>query len=198
MLFPDLAARLNEGRVLVASIGGVRNLIEDDNSLVAAVIFRENEKRSVPLENGIIRDVNGDYVAELGYGLNRGYGIPIQLLTMFGPTNSAFEKVMEDDRKYLFSLEGRSTLKDVLMYHLIYRQINFENLDCNKEYTMANYEVTTTRCKSNGFKYQVGEGNMRDPEIVIGDLFATNGVLHVVDELILPLEPSSEPSPAPK
>jgi uncharacterized surface protein with fasciclin (FAS1) repeats len=62
-----------------------------------------------------------------------------------------------------------------------------DDLKCGESVHMTNGEDTSTRCKNGSF-FQKGEGNTKDdmPEIVGPDILACNGVIHVIDEVILP------------
>jgi len=134
-------------------------------------------------------------------GISRGEGTAAALiqeaaqdLTLFAPTNYAFITMPAGLLAAIVGPDGQDVLEDLLLYHVYEGKLKFNRLFCGKERQMANGEITTTRCR-NGFKFQVGEGNERDrePEIVFPDGEATNGIIHVVDEVILP--DTSTPAP---
>ena len=108
--------------------------------------------------------------------------------TVFGPTNAAFNKLSQATRDFLFSDKGNDTLRDIVRYHLVEdRRINYRDLVCDRSYLMTNGENTRTKCGSDKFtKFQVGQGNTIRPQISLRNIPASNGVLHVVNEVILP------------
>ncbi|TSA86121.1 fasciclin domain-containing protein [Deinococcus detaillensis] len=102
-----------------------------------------------------------------------GYGP----FTVFAPTNAAFAKVPADQLKAL--LNDPAKLKAVLLYHLVSGRV------------MAADVVTMTSAKSlqgsplnimvNGSTVMVN-----DATVTATDISATNGVIHVIDTVLLP------------
>ncbi len=41
------------------------------------------------------------------------------VMTVFAPTNAAFERLPEELRRFLFSPRGRDVLKKILQYHIM-------------------------------------------------------------------------------
>ena len=148
--------------------------------------LRRNNQRN--LQN---RNNNNNYGTDTQYAQYPQY-------TMFGPTNEAFHKLGETTLQYLLNTErGHEHLTDVLLYHVISgSRINFQQLVCGHSYTMMNEQHTTSICRAaydrNGLarKFQVGTGNGQNvhdwPELIDGNNYAINGVLHIVDEVLLP------------
>lgn len=138
---------------------------------------------------------------------NRAPTIPVidvVQYTVFGPTNAAFSKLSKATRNFLFSDKGNDALRDIVKYHLVEdRRINYRDLVCDRSYSMTNGENTRTTCGSDKFtKFQVGDGNTIRPQISLRNIPASNGVLHIVDEVILPKQkstpsPTKSPSEAP-
>ena len=98
-------------------------------------------------------------------------------------------------RSYFYSDLGLFLLREVLLTHVIGREIPSQELICNNIYTMINGEPTVTECDRNNNrngKFQIGEGNLRDggqllPRIGFSDIIASNGVIHEINQVILPL-----------
>lgn len=109
--------------------------------------------------------------------------------TLFAPTNEAFEGLGEDAVIDLLD-NPTGKLKEILKNHLsdsIYFQ---KNLYCDRKiFTLSNGDFTTTKCNARGL-FQQGNGNERGayPFIVATDIVTCNGVVHVVDKVILPKE----------
>jgi uncharacterized surface protein with fasciclin (FAS1) repeats len=109
--------------------------------------------------------------------------------TVFAPSNAAFDR-LDEDIEELFTEEGKERLRYIVGLHIISSgSINFQLLVCDEPYVMDNGETTLTRCDNSGKKFQVGGGNTEDddaPEIDNENKISDNGVLHVVDRVILP------------
>ncbi|KAL3939569.1 MAG: hypothetical protein SGARI_001322 [Bacillariaceae sp.] len=111
---------------------------------------------------------------------------PYQSLTVFAPTDSAFYNI----RGTLDGLSDRE-VDFVLRYHIVDEELFADDLSCSYKYDsfiqMINGLFTETKCYSEAI-FQVGTGNDSDdkPRIIDTDIVASNGVIHVVDEVILP------------
>ena len=110
-------------------------------------------------------------------------------LTLFAPSNEAFEYLGDEVLENLLQ-DPTGALKDILKYH-ISDEIYFESdLYCNRQIDTlrgdTSDDFTTTKCKARG-AYQKGNGNEKPyPRIMHTDMVACNGVVHVVDKVILP------------
>mmetsp|Transcript_12000 Transcript_12000/g.25398 ORF Transcript_12000/g.25398 Transcript_12000/m.25398 type:complete len:505 (-) Transcript_12000:588-2102(-) len=164
----------------------------DQTSLVATALDFEHKRQiNVGSLNNLILQ---------GVGVNRGTATSLinPPITVFAPTNAAFIR-MSGNGILSFLTEGnREALKDILLFHMFNQEVHFGHLVCTDIIEMLNGDKTTTRCK-NGFKFQVGVGSATnaEPKIVVADQEASNGVLHVVDEVIMPpistMAPSLDP-----
>ena len=113
--------------------------------------------------------------------------------TLFAPTDAAFGLVPEQLASDIF--ESDSNLSNVLLYHAVAgKEIFSHELYCTWTITMANQRDTRTVCV-NGQFFQKGAGNSREmmPQIVRANTEACNGVIHVVDEVILPRRLPDDP-----
>jgi uncharacterized surface protein with fasciclin (FAS1) repeats len=130
--------------------------------------------------------------------------------TVFAPTNDAFAALPDGTLEFLVSDEGIETLTDILLYHVVAGEALFSSDIVTAEVCaggmdeglieMANGEDTRTICcHSCGEKiFQKGAGNPREagtsafdnqdiwPQLVATDVEACNGVIHVVNNVILP------------
>jgi transforming growth factor-beta-induced protein len=116
--------------------------------------------------------------------------------TVFAPTNAAFEEILEIDAVADLVENDIGFVTEVLLYHVIADKVLKErDLDCTELYDMANGSPTRHVC-SRGQRFQRGSGNSNadPPKIAAFDVEASNGVIHVVEKVILP-GPSPDPSP---
>jgi transforming growth factor-beta-induced protein len=119
-----------------------------------------------------------------------GDALSTNTFTVFAPTDQAFEELLEV--LGLSSLDDipLDTLTDVLLYHAVPDKV-LESTDvakrCSKLLTMANGMETRTVCRDDHI-FQNGAGNDKNdrPKIILTDIEACNGIIHVVDEVILP------------
>ena len=107
--------------------------------------------------------------------------------TIFAPVNAAFDSLPDTIADALAEDDG--LLTDVILYHAVPGfELRADGLVCDGDVTMANFEETTTVCTAEGI-FQVGPGNDPDayPQIIARDGVACNGIIHAIDEIILPI-----------
>lgn len=126
-------------------------------------------------------------------GLDAAVGDPDATLTVFAPTNEAFARL----RQFVSFLTDEEVIF-VLLYHVHNGEVFTGNLVCDEELIMLNELYTRTECDS-GALFQFGTGNtaLNAPQIITPDVGVCNGVIHVVDNVILPAAPSEAPSSPP-
>ncbi|KAG7360989.1 fasciclin domain containing protein [Nitzschia inconspicua] len=112
--------------------------------------------------------------------------------TVFAPNDDAFLAIGENTVAALLEEDvGLESLKDILLCHVVRNEVILsDDLVCLGESQMANGGFTRRLCHSrSGRRFQIGYGNSyrNYPEIVVPDITdACNGVIHVIDGLILP------------
>jgi len=99
--------------------------------------------------------------------------------TVFAPTDAAFAKLPEGTVENLLKPENRDQLVDVLTYHVVAGKV------------MAADVVNLSEAKTvNGsdIAIEVKDGTVRidDATVIAADVAASNGVIHVIDSVILP------------
>jgi len=90
--------------------------------------------------------------------------------TVFAPTDKAFNALPEGTLENLLKPENKETLKAILLYHVVPGRVYSEQ-------AMKLGKATTL---------QGGEVKIADISIVATDVDASNGVIHVIDKVILP------------
>ena len=110
-------------------------------------------------------------------------------LTLFAPSNRAFERLGEEKVAELLE-DPAGELRDILKYHTSDRIYFEEDLFCDRKIDTllgdSSDDFTTTKCGDRGRIFQVGNGNDIQPLIVATDIVTCNGVAHVIDNVILP------------
>jgi len=106
--------------------------------------------------------------------------------TVFAPTDEAFGNLPAGTVEAL--LDDIPALTNILLFHVVaHKELFASDLHCTEKIEMANGKDSRTVC-SGGKIFQKGAGNPRSdmPEIIATDIEACNGVVHVVDEVMLP------------
>jgi uncharacterized surface protein with fasciclin (FAS1) repeats len=99
-------------------------------------------------------------------------------LMVFAPTNAAFEALPEGTVEDLLKPENKATLANILKHHVTAGNYDKEFLKKFKKLGQANDQNTTVEVK--GDDVYVGGAK------IIGSVKAGNGIVHVVDKVILP------------
>lgn len=104
--------------------------------------------------------------------------------TVFAPTNAAFEALPDGTLESLLMPENRDQLVQILTYHVIPAEVMSGDLsDGMMAETVEGSEVTISL---SDYGAKVNGANVE-----AADIEASNGVVHVIDAVILPPEDSS-------
>lgn len=98
--------------------------------------------------------------------------------TVFAPTNAAFNKLPKGTLTNLLKPENKAQLQKVLTYHVIAGEVTSKTLKAGKAATVAGAEVTV--------KIKGKNVNINNAKVTQADLKASNGVIHVIDTVLLP------------
>ncbi|MDX1420126.1 MAG: fasciclin domain-containing protein [Rubricoccaceae bacterium] len=96
--------------------------------------------------------------------------------TVFAPTDAAFARLGSETLQTLLRPENRDQLTAILTYHVVSGE--FDSFD------LADRRALTT---VNGQELSVGLG-VDDARFVATDIQASNGVVHVIDRVLMPRE----------
>lgn len=99
--------------------------------------------------------------------------------TVFAPTNAAFEKLPAGTVENLLKPENKAQLTAVLTYHVV--PGNVAAADVVKLTEASTLEGSKVKVSAMGGKVKINEAN-----VVTTDIKASNGVIHVIDSVILP------------
>lgn len=98
--------------------------------------------------------------------------------TVFAPTNAAFDALPAGTVEGLLKPEKKGDLQDVLQYHVFVGVLKAENLRDGQSLGMVN---------GSNAKITVKDGKiMINDATIIGSVPASNGIVHVIDKVILP------------
>ncbi|RBI83252.1 hypothetical protein DRV85_16765 [Rhodosalinus halophilus] len=119
---------------------------------------------------------------------------PAQSLTVFAPTDAAFGQLAADlgfggdtadegaVMTFLATTLGAETLNDVILYHVTGGQQAAADIAARDTLTMLNGDTITPDLPV----LEDGEPDLIDPAVSTADVAAGNGVVHVVDGVLLP------------
>jgi transforming growth factor-beta-induced protein len=113
--------------------------------------------------------------------------------TVFAPTDAAFAKVPADTLAALLRPENKAALTSVLTYHVVSGRVLAKDVVKLNGKTVPTVNGETVSVSVSGGKVKVNSSN-----VVSTDVLATNGVIHVIDAVLLPSNLKLAPAtPAP-
>ena len=97
--------------------------------------------------------------------------------TVFAPTDEAFKNLPDGALEGL--LKDKEALKNVLLYHVVSGKVSSkEVVDLNKATTLNGSDLNI---KTNNGKVMIN-----DADVIGADVIASNGIIHVIDKVLLP------------
>lgn len=102
-------------------------------------------------------------------------------LTVFAPTDEAFAKLPEGTVESLLEPENLDQLQAILTYHVVSGQVMAASVTDGLEAASLNGATLIFSVDENGAR--VGDAN-----IVTTDVATSNGVIHVIDTVLIPTE----------
>ena len=99
-------------------------------------------------------------------------------LTVFAPTNEAFAKLPQDAVTALLQPENKEILLKLLTYHVVSGRVLSTDLSSGEVQSLQGGPITV-RVSPNGVM-------VNDANVVQADIKGSNGVIHAIDQVILP------------
>lgn len=99
--------------------------------------------------------------------------------TVFAPTDEAFAKLPQGTLEDLLKPENREKLKAILTYHVVPGKVKAEQV-------VKLTEAKTVLGQSLTIKSAEGAVTIDNAKVVKTDVVASNGVIHVIDTVLLP------------
>ena len=100
--------------------------------------------------------------------------------TVFAPTDDAFKALPEGTVENLLKPENKEQLTKILSYHVLPNKVMSADL-AGKTTEAATVEGSNVTVDATGDKVMVGEATVTQ-----ADIEASNGVIHVIDKVIMP------------
>jgi uncharacterized surface protein with fasciclin (FAS1) repeats len=99
--------------------------------------------------------------------------------TVFAPTDDAFAKLPAGTVESLLLPENKQKLTDILLYHVVSGKVMAADVvTLSEAETVLGQNVTIT--------VKDGKVYINDSEVIITDIMTSNGVIHVIDAVLLP------------
>ncbi|MCK8483452.1 fasciclin domain-containing protein [Aliiroseovarius sp. S2029] len=106
--------------------------------------------------------------------------------TVYAPVNDAFDALPDGTVETLLKPENKGKLTDVLLYHVDDRKLTAGMIPKGSNYFKP--ALTSARlcltAGADGVKIADSTGDMAN--VIIADIMADNGVIHVIDKVLLP------------
>lgn len=111
--------------------------------------------------------------------------------TVFAPTNEAFDKLPKGTVETLLKPENKAMLSKILTYHVVAGRLSAADLMAKVKTGMGKTELATVSggklwVKQDGKKLYLVDEKGGKSWITIADVFQKNGVIHVVNTVLMP------------
>jgi uncharacterized surface protein with fasciclin (FAS1) repeats len=104
--------------------------------------------------------------------------------TVFAPTNAAFNALPDGTVDTLLMPENVDQLRSILLYHVVPGNITSNQL-LGQSMDVATVNGATVRVDGTGGKHSAAV-RVNDANVISADILATNGVIHVIDKVLMP------------
>ena len=101
--------------------------------------------------------------------------------TVFAPTDNAFASLPTGTLKNLLKPENKENLNDILLYHVFNGKVTAQ--DAAK---LNGQEIDMTNGEKAKISVKDGKVFINDAEVVIADINAKNGIIHIIDTVLIP------------
>jgi uncharacterized surface protein with fasciclin (FAS1) repeats len=111
--------------------------------------------------------------------------------TVFAPTNEAFARLPDGTVDSLLQPQNKGKLTAVLTYHVVAGRLTAADLlakvrDGGGQATLTTVQGATLTVTAAGDHIVLTDAQGRAAHVTIGDVMQSNGVIHVVDTVLLP------------
>ena len=194
VLGKDVAIKVEDGNVFINDAQVIITDIEASNGVIhvidAVLLPPEDAPATLPESGGVLQaqDIVDIAVADGRFttlvAAVTAAGLVDTLksdgpFTVFAPTDDAFAALPEGTIEAL--LNDIPTLTDILLYHVVSGKVMAADV-------VALDSATTVLGKDVAIKVEDGNVFINDAQVIITDIEASNGVIHVIDAVLLPPE----------
>jgi len=105
--------------------------------------------------------------------------------TVYAPVNDAFAALPEGTVETLLQPENKGQLTDILLYHVDDRELGSSDFAAGANYYKP-VLASERLCITSHSGVTIADGTGETANVVIADIEADNGVIHVIDKVLLP------------
>jgi uncharacterized surface protein with fasciclin (FAS1) repeats len=110
--------------------------------------------------------------------------------TVFAPTNGAFDALPDGTVETLLKPENKAKLSSVLTYHVVAGKLDSKAVakaikDGNGKASLTTVEGSKLTAKMDGKNVVIEDENGNKSNVIITDVNQSNGVIHVIDAVLL-------------
>jgi uncharacterized surface protein with fasciclin (FAS1) repeats len=106
--------------------------------------------------------------------------------TVFAPTNDAFAALPAGTVETLLKPENKQQLTDILLYHVDDRKLMASGIPAGSNYFKPLLTSQRICITNSGSAVTIADGSGDVATVIIADIKADNGVIHVIDKVLLP------------
>lgn len=113
--------------------------------------------------------------------------------TVFAPTNDAFDRISAESLNALLQPEAKAQLTQILTCHVVAGNAMSDAIagmiaDDGGMHPVETVGGCTLQAKMDGSKITLTDENGREATVTIADVRQSNGVIHVIDRVLLPAQ----------
>lgn len=106
--------------------------------------------------------------------------------TVYAPVNDAFAALPEGTVETLLQPENKEQLTNVLLYHVDDRNLPAAGIPTGSNYFKPVLTSERLCITKSGAGVEIADGTGETANVIIADIVAENGVIHVIDKVLLP------------
>ncbi len=106
--------------------------------------------------------------------------------TVYAPVNEAFDALPEGTVESLLAPDAKDQLSSVLLYHVDDRKLTANMIPDGSNYFKPVLESERLCITKSSSGVSIADGTGSTANVVIADIEADNGVIHVIDKVLLP------------
>ncbi len=106
--------------------------------------------------------------------------------TVYAPVNDAFAALPEGTVESLLEPDNKDQLTSVLLYHVDDRKLSANMIPAGSNFFKPILETERLCITKDGSGVSIADGTGDVANVVIADIEADNGVIHVIDKVLLP------------
>lgn len=106
--------------------------------------------------------------------------------TVYAPLNDAFAALPAGTVETLLKPENKGQLTDILLYHVDDRKLSSDMIPSGATYFKPILASKRLCIRAGSAGVTIADGSGQAANVVIADIVADNGIIHVVDKVLLP------------